>query len=424
VIRATSEGARLDAIVDALYRLDLSNGGAANLATPSSALMDLRSSLQAYSANTADQNGASSVLNSARSLAHTVQTWARNTHEIRLQTNSEIVTDVGDLNEWLQRLDVLDEQIVNGTVARSDITDQLDARDALIERIATLVGVNVVERGNNSIALYTDTCITLFDGHARAVTLLDVPLTDGVPGGALSIDGTIAFGPNSVMSVQSGRLAALYEVRDRLTLSYGAQLDDFAGTLIRLFSESDQSPNPTLPDIMGLFTSSSVGSVPPAGTVVNGLARAITVNANVDPSRGGNLLLLRDGGIGNPAIAAYRYNANDVSGYNDRVQELIAGFNLGEPHGAQTLLPDAASVMNFAAQSSGWLQGQRQSIGDAAEFATALLQTSKGALQKIAGISIDDEMATLLSLERTYQASAKLISAADAMFAALLQAVD
>ena len=47
---------------------------------------------------------------------------------------------------------------------------------------------------------------------------------------------------------------------------------------------------------------------------------------------------------------------------------------------------------------------------------------SKDALQRINGVNIQDEMTVMLELERSYQASARIIATVDKMIDALLQA--
>jgi flagellar hook-associated protein 1 len=44
-------------------------------------------------------------------------------------------------------------------------------------------------------------------------------------------------------------------------------------------------------------------------------------------------------------------------------------------------------------------------------------------LQRITGVNIDEEMAAMLDLEKTYQASAKIIAAIDAMLGSLMEAI-
>ncbi|MCI0466665.1 MAG: flagellar hook-associated protein FlgK, partial [Beijerinckiaceae bacterium] len=53
-------------------------------------------------------------------------------------------------------------------------------------------------------------------------------------------------------------------------------------------------------------------------------------------------------------------------------------------------------------------------------YQSALLSTAKTALSNATGVNLDDEMAKMLDLERSYSATAKLLAAIDAMFASLL----
>jgi flagellar hook-associated protein 1 FlgK len=70
-----------------------------------------------------------------------------------------------------------------------------------------------------------------------------------------------------------------------------------------------------------------------------------------------------------------------------------------------------------------WLQEARNSADADAEYRTALLERSTEALSKVNGVNLDEEMTALLELERSYQASSKLITMIDSMFEALLTAV-
>ena len=88
-----------------------------------------------------------------------------------------------------------------------------------------------------------------------------------------------------------------------------------------------------------------------------------------------------------------------------------------------TELPPAGSLAEIAAASSGWLQNLRKAGAEQSEFASSLLERSQSALDATAGVNIDEQLAELMELQRSYQASSKLITAVDAMFNSLLQAV-
>jgi flagellar hook-associated protein 1 FlgK len=210
-------------------------------------------------------------------------------------------------------------------------------------------------------------------------------------------------------------------VRDDVAVTYQSQLDEIARGLVETFAESDQSAVPVLPDVPGLFTYPGAPPMPPTGTLVVGLAASIRVAASVDPAQGGNLNLLRDGGIsGNPA---YVYTTSGAPAFSDRLQALVDGMNTSRAFDPAAQSGAGGSIANFSAASVAWLQEARSSADADAEYRTALLERSTEALSKVNGVNIDEEMTALLELERSYQASSKLITMIDSMFEALLTAV-
>jgi flagellar hook-associated protein 1 len=423
VTSATSDGARHDALVAAIERLDVSVGDAADSTAPAAHIGKLKTALQFYSVEPASRTSGQAVLSAAGGLASSLNRAAQITDDARLEADTSIRSSVANLNELLGRIELLNTRIIEGTGSGGDVTDDLDARDALIAGVAQEIGVSVLGRRDNGVALYTDGGLTLFDGRARTVSIAMSPLLAGQPGAAVVIDGVAATGQRSVMPVTSGRIAGLVEFRDQTALAYGAQLDEMARGLISAFAEHDQTNPPVLPDAAGLFLSPTLSAVPVAGTAIAGLARAIVLNRNADPARGGDIHRLRDGAISNPGNPAYGYNTAGSSGFSGRIQQLIDAIDSPLVFDSAAQLGGNGTLSEFSSGSVGWLQAARQSNAQSASYAHAALQRSQEALSRVAGINIDDELTQLLELERTYQASSKMIATVDSMFGALLQAV-
>ena len=76
----------------------------------------------------------------------------------------------------------------------------------------------------------------------------------------------------------------------------------------------------------------------------------------------------------------------------------------------------SGTIAGFSAASVAWLQEARSSADADAEYRTALLERSSEALSKVNGVNLDEEMTVLLELERSYQASSKLVTMIDSMF--------
>jgi flagellar hook-associated protein 1 FlgK len=189
--------------------------------------------------------------------------------------------------------------------------------------------------------------------------------------------------------------------------------------LITNFAESDQSVTPTLPDRTGLFSYSGSPAVPAAGTLVAGLAGQIRVNPALDPSQGGDPTYLRDGGLNG---ASYVYNTSGADGFSDRLRELNDLFGTAIGFDASAELKTSTTLLTFSSDSTGWLQEIRQNAAADLDFRSAVFERSSAALSNTTGVNLDFEMTLLLELERSYQATSRLISTVDTMFASLLEA--
>jgi flagellar hook-associated protein 1 FlgK len=218
----------------------------------------------------------------------------------------------------------------------------------------------------------------------------------------------------------NGKLAALAAVRDTIGNTFQLQLDEISRGLIDLFSESDQSMPPALPDRAGLFMDGTDPAIPPPSGAPTGLSSRIRVNPLGDPGQGGNVFLLRDGGFGGPA---YSYNATAVPSFQNRLTELQHSFDLPQAFRSEAQLGTTGSIKSFSAESAGWMESLRQSSNAAREAGLAQKTRSSEALLRVTGVNVDEEMAAILDLEKSYQASAKVISAIDSMLASLLEAI-
>ena len=298
------------------------------------------------------------------------------------------------------------------------MTETLDQRDAILKLLAEEIGIRTVTRSNNDLVIYADGGAVLFEGSPRNVTMTASPVFDPLtPGNELRIDGTAVSGAAAVMPVTTGRLAALLEVRDNVTMQMQQQLDEVASGLIRLFAESDQTDPPALSDVAGLFVDTG-GGIPAAGTASRGLASRISLNALADPRSGGAPDKIRDGGLGG---AAYVYNADGLSGYQERISQLIEAFEVTLDFDVSAGLGHQSSLKAFATNSAAWLESLRQSSTTASDDATAKKVRASEALLRVTGVNIDQEMAALLDLEKSYQASSKIISMIGSMLDSLLE---
>jgi flagellar hook-associated protein 1 FlgK len=335
---------------------------------------------------------------------------------VRNDADKAMADSVTRLNRLLGDLSVANTTAVRQTVAGEDATDALDRRDALLGEISKEVGITVVNRSNNDVAVYTDGGVTLFDKSPRAVTFDSSIIGPGTDGNPVMIDGIPVTGATATMPIHAGNLAGLAALRDDIAPTYQAQLDEMARGLIAALAESDQTGGGG-PDLAGLLTWSGGPAIPAAGVLSPGMAGTITLNPAVDPSQGGVLDRLRDGGING---AAYRYNPTTAIAYPDRLGGMVLALNTAQAFDPVTGLPSPVTLTDLGTASVGWLEDQRKTVSNAADYQAAMVAQTTEALSNATGINIDDEYALQLRLEQSYQASSKLITVINAMMQALL----
>lgn len=430
LLEATAGSAKSSALSDgisALAQLVIPASGASDVAngnTPVALLAKLKSALQQYDAAPSNVTAAQSVVSAAKDLATSLNDASKTAQQARLQADSDIANSVKDINDLLGQFQKVNSDIVAGTAANVDVTDLMDQRNNILTQLSSQVGVRTLTRSNNDMVIYTDSGATLFETTPRTVTFQpNASLTPGSPGASVYVDGVPITGQAvTSQNVQSGKIAGLTEMRDVVAPKFQNQLDEIARGLVAAFSESDQTGGgaPTLP---GLFT--FPGAAGPVGTtLISGLASSIMVNPNADPNQGGNPSRIRDGGIAAPANPAYNYNPTNAAGFSKRIEQLLGALSAAQPFDAAAGLDVSSSVTSFATASQGWLAAQKQQTANVSTFQDALLSQTTQALSNASGVNLDAEMSKMVSLENSYQASAKLLTTIDDMFKTLLNATN
>lgn len=418
-LSALSAWSAQDTLLDGLNTLDIDLFGVDNANHPARLLGDLQSALQTYSSTPSNASVAELAIETARHLVRTLNTSSNSIQAYRSNIDREIVTKVNDLNTLLVDFQAANNEVVGGTRVGRDVNDALDQRDAILKKISEIVPVTVIKRGANDMMLTTSSGSTLFETVPREVTFSPTAgYTAGTAGNTIYVDGVPLAAGSGANTTASGQLSALIQLREDVAGGLQAQLDEMARGLITAFAETD--PSGIAPDLAGLFTWPGGPALPAGGTLENGLARVISINAAYDSTVGGNPHLLRDGGANG---AAYVHNTTGGVSYTDLLLSLET--NIGTPIAFDVAagISDLASLSDYTTESLSWFSALRQGSSRAADNKNALMMRTSEALSNVTGVNIDEEMSLLLDLEHSYQASAKLVKTVDSMLAALMAAV-
>ncbi len=420
----TSDSTSSKAIVDGLSRLESIIGDPENETSPSALIAKFKAALHSYSSLPNDQVIAENTVAAASAVARGLNEATRIVQQTRAQTDAQISSSVNRINSLLEQYHTANSAIVRGAGSASDLASYLDARDAALSSLSEELDITTVTGSNNNVSIYAGGGAVLYEDKPRTVSFTPTSVFSATTSGnQVFVDGVMVTGSKAMMKLGSGRLSGLVKLRDDLTGTFQNQLDEIARGLIETFAEKDQSAVPALPDAAGLFTWDGGPSVPASGVVSVGLAGKITINANVDPAAGGNMNLLRDGGISDPGNPAYTYNTTGAAGFSDRLSQLFSNMDDQRSFDPATNIGGSKSLTQFADSSAAWFENLRATSTDKSEYHSALLARTSQALSRSTGVNLDNELALMTELERSYEASARLMKAIDTMYSSLLGAM-
>jgi flagellar hook-associated protein 1 len=345
---------------------DLEGGGA------SAALDDFFESLDILAASPQDQTARTNVLATAGRLTETLNGYGRELRLLREELNSEIRSEVSEINRLGAEVADLNRQITQSGEPSNDL---LDRRDQVIGEIGSRAGVQAIEQENGLVTVVLEGGHTLVAGTKvqELAVVANGPLVE-ITGG----DGGVER--NLTDDIRTGSLGGTLRARDEDLAATQAAVDDFVVAFATEFNNRHQAG----------FGLDGVGgrdffALPPPGV-------------------GAAEYLRLDPGLTNDTLAA----AGDPT--------LINGDNSN----ALSLATLRTAAVVSGEEPGDALRGVLQDFGDRA-FSSAASAEAEGFAaqqltelrQSISGVSIDEELANLLRFQQSFAASATIIRTAD-----------
>ena len=418
LINAQSSLGTNETIADALDRLRDVIGDVDSPTSPSSSLAALKDALTDLAASPESAQLQRAAVDKAKAMTASLNTASDAVQAMRKDADTELKQSADAMRKLLSDLESVNNGVVVGTRSGNDVTDLVDRRDQIVAEISKYVGVSVRSRGDNDIILTTDSGIVMFDKMPRSIEFsptssfdpsirMDNATAARRPG-AFKIDG-VDISANGSMPVRSGSLQGLLQVRDEMGPEFQEKLDMMARGLVTQFTESGGP---------GLFQSAS-GTDPIT-------ARSIMVAARVDYAVGGDAKLLRDGAVN---AASTSPNTAGDSGYSQWLNTLVGKVTSPldlRPYDWSSATPGTfgtgqnSSLVDFSAASIAWLEGKRSDATEGSSYQKIMVARAQETLSNSTGINLDEEMTRLLDLERSFQASTKLIATVGEMLDQLI----
>ncbi|ADZ69949.1 flagellar hook-associated protein FlgK [Polymorphum gilvum] len=219
-------------------RLDEIFGTIDNSSSLPSLMSDLTAGLSTL-VNTPDSYAArQEVLSVADTLARQLNSSYELLQSMRQETDSLIRMQVGEVNQLLGQIELIDEKIEAAKAVGANTANLVDQRDRYLEQLSGYADISITQDGSGGLQINTRNGQMLYgDGHASSLSFDPTgTLGAGQPGGGITVTTYGGTRYDLGASSSSGSLMALLELRDDALVQAQAQLDEIAAQLSLAFS--------------------------------------------------------------------------------------------------------------------------------------------------------------------------------------------
>ena len=373
-------------------------GDGTSIASAVSALQSKFTLLQAQPSGATLQ---SSVVAAADTLAGSINRTAATIIHERNGVQDQIVSAVETLNAALDTVRITTRDIVKTNGDGGDTANLEDKRDVALQSMSDTLDLHFDKQANGDITILGRNGFSLpLDGRFSTDHSILSPASSYTLGSTsipaiLLLSSNPAIPPADVTGqLSGGRLGELVQLRDVTLPSYTTSLDALSAKIANKFTASG----------LQLFTDG-------VGTGTLSAYPGLSGRFQVNPAILANPSLVRDG----TSPSSFPINPpNGPSGFSDLIGRVLTSTFAGS-FGSSSLAADAQSFV--AQQSTAASQATEELSGAKSYQSTLVSRFSNGS-----SVNVDHEMATMIQLQNSYQANARMIQTTQALFTALLDA--
>ena len=389
-------------------------------------------SFQTLSTNASNYSTRVEVRDSGKELASSIETAQQQLKDLISDNNSSISLKTDSINQITDKILQLNKQIVTIENSGSGYANDLrDSRDLLVDELSGLVSVNVTEKANGSYAISSNGML-LVDGDTRT-ELTTKSTTDSDFGiQILTITDKSTGVP---LTSTSGEVKGLYDSTAQVK-DYLEQTTNIAAFFLKDFndvhkagfglnnetgnnffgSDLDQYGNGLDYSTIAYNTGTSQWSITQytggtASTTATGATITITsteilnqlkVNTDFDAKNGTDLI-----------AAKSATTEGEASGTN--ALKLAAAFSTATGTTLGTV-----SLNSYYTGLTGTLGTAKKAIDRSVDNLTTTVTQIEGWRQTTAGVNWDEELTNMLTFQKGYSASARVLTTMDEMLDKLI----
>lgn len=323
----------------------------------------------------------------AESLVNDIHNVNSQLKEVSADINSQLQVSVNDMNGITQEIAKLNTQIQEVELTGGWANDERDRRDLLVKKLGEIVDIKWAEGEDSSITVSTaKDAILVVGGTANSVQAVATPAREGKGEGDFDVvyyhhD----YAEPLVLSdrIEGGRIGGLLSVRRGELNGIKHDMDNLAFTIAK-------EVNAIHGKGFNAYNQTGVNFFDPL-SAADGAAEYISLNSDIK--------------VDSARIAAGR-DPNRPG--DNRVANEIAELQYGKPIFGGTLTLD-----EFYKGLVGELGIKTQAVNRQTEVQQNIVNQLNNIRESISGVSLDEEAAKMIEMQKHFDAAARLIRTAD-----------
>ncbi|MBW3627771.1 MAG: flagellar hook-associated protein FlgK [Gemmatimonadetes bacterium] len=326
------------------------------------------------------------VVQRGKQLASMMQSFSGRLDETASYARSRLELAVTDVNRLAGQIAGISANIVQQETNGQMASELRDRRDLLIDELATIGAVRVIDRGPTDYSILVDGAMVVDGADWNPLTLTGPPTEVRIGSRALAFEGPSTMG--DLLSLINTEIPTVQ-----------GRLDALAGGLVAQVNALHSSGY-TAAGATGVNFFNSAGTS--ARTIAVSATAADVVTSDTSGELSNNRIALAMGALRGPP--ADNTVAADFAAWA-AVQNNLGGVSFAE-HYAVTVV-DLGTVVNGAQN-------------DSTVYATLAEQASIRR-ESLSGVSTDEELILVMQHQQAYSAAARLVTVVDEMMQTILQ---
>lgn len=389
----------------------------------SSVLNEFYSSISTLSNDASAEEVRSLVRQNAITLCETMNYYAKQLSNLQNEQDDAISSTVFELNTMVDQIADYNEQIVKFERTGEQANDLNDKRNLLLDQLSQLVDISYEYNDRNEVSVYfgklsniegdrDDYClIDANDGNA----VYHMEVTEDITGhyGEENQLCTVTFNGIDIdgSSLKGGKVKGYFDMRDgdstdNIGIKYFMnQLDDFARGIVDAYNNVHKQGY-TIPDAEngGVSRADVIFFDDQGGDLDAVNAKNMNISADIIES------------VWNIAASDKQVDLdapNTQEGNNKNALKL-------EAVSSSTTLDKIGNIDNFVAGIVSELGVRARQCNEMYESQDIVVENVDNLRSSISGVSIDEEVTMLLTFQRAYQASSRVLTTIDQMLDKLI----